>query len=439
MVKLSARRSEEEPIVRAAVILAAFSLACRAGAAALRPRGARPAAAAGWLLAGLGAWAAAAAAGAWAPVWVPVAAAALAALIFARNVARAAVRFDAACVVIAGAGAPLVPLAAAAGIYAVAGALIDRVPFLSRARLRVIVPLFFAVLAAGSAALDGPRRIAADVAANPSRLRRFGIAVLTDDTRIVFPSGAVAWLDRAPHPIGGALFFHGNHPEGSQQPAARVVRRALVAAGYTVLSLDREGFGDSPPVPGGAPLSAWNPAPADEAAYDRLRQEVGDRPIIAVGHSMGCTEVVRMMLGNRPLAGAVVMGAGFADASTPDRLAYWLARFNHTQRLNPPMTMKEWRTMEDTWYEARQMAPRIPAGRAPLLFIQFTNENADLKATRDRYWALLPEPKKRVVVHSTHYLDASRINSFLVGDPVPCAEIRRALGDLHGNWVRLAK
>lgn len=88
--------------------------------------------------------------------------------------------------------------------------------------------------------------------------------------------------------------------------------RAGAAAGFTVIALDRPGYGSSAPYP----EAMARPEQRVELAYGAVNRILGDRPrgagIFLLGHSGGCELVLRMATGDRrpDLLGIELAGTG---------------------------------------------------------------------------------------------------------------------------------
>jgi pimeloyl-ACP methyl ester carboxylesterase len=252
------------------------------------------------------------------------------------------------------------------------------------------------------------------------------------------PTGGVAWLDTPPgRPVAGAVFFHGYHAMGATQPAALAVRRALLADGFLVLTLDAPGFGETPPPAREAPATAWNPLPSELAAYDLLRGRLGSDRIAFVGHSMGTGEVARVLASDRPVRAAAMLGAGFT-AGKPVDGPYWYERFNKVVRFEPPIDRARFAEIARLYHDKERAVRGMPQRHAPLLFIEFKWENPDLMQTRDAFYALIPGDKSTALLESSHYFWSERVGPFLVGNIRPTRRLARLLRerlDMNGPAI----
>ena len=258
------------------------ALCLRAAGAALRGGSNRtPRYAVGWIFCTVAAWMAAGAAGAWFPVWPALMLGFIGALVDLR-LNRRGVWTGADIIVVALAGLFSIPplglgllmgtvVVVAVGGYAV-DSLMDR--FEKPVRVAMVLLLLLAAsvtLKAGSHAVGHVRSFAKGlIYTGLMPVLHIGLAPSRMGDRIVLETGAVAWLEypAGKGPFPGALFFHGAHHEGSRQPAATIIRRALLEAipsppfGYRELSFNANGGGAIPAsrrtARGGAPTCTWS-------------------------------------------------------------------------------------------------------------------------------------------------------------------------------------
>lgn len=151
--------------------------------------------------------------------------------------------------------------------------------------------------------------------------------------RVVLADGIPmsALVGEAPEPRAVVVALHGGattsayfdcpgHPELS-------LLRAGVAAGFTVVALDRPGYGASAPYP----EAMARPEQRLSLAFGALERIVGSQDLFLVGHSMGCELAVRMATADpgKRVVGISLAGTGrryrraafdiLKDASTEHR------------------------------------------------------------------------------------------------------------------------
>lgn len=234
-------------------------------------------------------------------------------------------------------------------------------------------------------------------------------ASVPGEERIVLDTGAVAWFNR-PHavsPSPGVLFFHGAHRAGSSQAAAVIVRRALLDAGFAVLAVDHPGFGESP-APSGFALSDWDPQPTARAAFAVLtaRDDVGS--IYAIGHSMGTSEVLRLLGEHVQLAAVLILGGGIADRLDPhDDDSYWIRRFRTDRSLsNEAIDPEAIRAISKAHYDNAALADAVPRQGPPIHIGHFGVEWPNVEIAREQLNARLPENVTRHELRNVgHYFD----------------------------------
>lgn len=377
----------------------------------------------GWIGCGIAAWLAVSAAGGWTPLWTGLAAGTVGALAL-RQFPNAAVflLFDAAAVALAArfASPPFPPLSAAglaagmAIVAAVLETLVHRAPpaWVQRGRW---TPLVLILLAAPFYWRDAVT-FARYIRTTPGHWAFVAVAPVSYENPVYLPTGAVAWLDQPRHEKSdrAALFFHGAEPGGAHQSTAVAIRRTMVGAGLTVLSVDHPGFGLSPPPPR-ADVTSWDPLPTALSAYEALRKRMPADQIILVGHSMGCLDVLRLLNEGVPASGAILFGAGLPDEIRPE---YRYHRFQRDRRLAAgALSFARYEKIRDRYYDGEKLLKGLNAGHPPVVFVAFDHEHADLASTRDRFFDLLPGPKIRVDFGpSTHYLNTVRLKHLMMGD-----------------------
>lgn len=252
-----------------------------------------------------------------------------------------------------------------------------------------------------------------------NRLVHIGLIPTQNAQRIVLKTGAVAWLDQPPGkgPFPGALFFHGADPKGSRQSSAIVVRRALLDAGFVVLSVDHIGYGESQIPSRESDVSAWDPLPTDIAALTRLRSliNVDRKRIFVLGHSMGTYEVFRMLRAQPDFQGAAVFGAALNDPKERDE--YWYKRFHSDRRMRTRISRELFYEIRGRFYDNLKTVQILDPNHVPVLFIRFGLEWPYLAATRDILYGAIPGRKTLWdLPNSSHYFNSYRITDLIIGD-----------------------
>lgn len=387
-------------------------------------------------------WLAAGSVGILAPAWMPaVAAAIVVGVVAAPCDDRWIYAVDAAIVLAAAltsvpAVPPLIGVLAAGGTAA-AWLLVDRVVELSGAGGRVA-----ALAAAAAIALAGAEVVDR---AGDEYLYSVGETAPTlaflptcRGERVEVGSRSVAWLDRprgpSPHPT--ALLLHGADPRASRQPAACVLRRALLDGGYAVLALDHVGYGASAPPDSGAGLEAWDPARPAREAISWIREAPGLTPEVIVGHSMGTVDALRVAAGGPDGIGAVVLlGAAVGDGGQDED--YWYRRFHRDRGLEYRLPEDRWREIERRYYSADRALDELGPGHPPVVFVAVEREWEHLVEGRDEFFERIPgEKTRRRLEGASHYLNSFFHRDVMVTDAAVLrrtAEVVPPPGGAAGN------
>jgi len=241
----------------------------------------------------------------------------------------------------------------------------------------------------------------------------FGIAIPNAGKKVVLQDSHVAWLlEPESPPIGGVVFYHGANRAGSHQYAAFPIQRGLLAAGYTVLSVDHLGYGETPTPNQEQTLEAWNPITTARAANDFLDKTLASNiPRIVIGHSMGTSEVLRL-LGTEIRPDLAVIAAGSAP-DPPKNNDYWYERFHYDRSMKWQLTKEDWKYIHN-YYDNRKLAANVRPNHTPILFVDFEIEWPNVRIQREPLWDALPMPRMRVELpETTHYLNSFEKNKLI--------------------------
>jgi pimeloyl-ACP methyl ester carboxylesterase len=390
-----------------------------------------------FIVSALGAWLVATGLEQWTPWW-PLLPAAVAGVLLARFLGNVTSRF----LVDAGVMAaycwlalpqPTEKLAAALVVgYALAGGVADYAARRLWESLRTL-PVAIAFVTVGALGMSLIWIIYKDTGPRLENLFHMGVMRADAGERIDLASGGVAWFRPAP---GGrpALLLHGNHNTGSHQPSAAALRRALLAAGYSVLSVDHIGYGASPRPSHDAPIEDWDPLHNVREALAYLSWKVGDRPVLVVGHSMGTGDALRAVAIGRNLRATILFGSGLRDGE--DRDEYWYQRFHKERRMSgAKLDFAKWRDIRDRYYDTGAAAKLLPPGHAPMIFVRFGHEHRDIAERRDALFDLITPPKLLVNHDGTsHYLNSiSASAGLIVADVHQDTLLAEAIGAWVGN------
>ncbi len=247
--------------------------------------------------------------------------------------------------------------------------------------------------------------------------------------RIQLETGGVAWYDppRGGDLRPGALLFHGADSRGSRQPAACSLRRALVDAGFAVLSVDHPGYGASPAPPVDAGVEAWDPLDHQLAGLDWLeeRSEVGSVELLA-GHSMGALDALRLLGAMPDPAATFLFGMGLGDGEERDD--YWMERFHTDRGLSDRLSEETWRAIQAQHYNFDRVIAELPTDHPRIVFVEFGWEWENLENSRAPAFEAIPGSKERwTLPHSSHYFSAFTWYGLLAADAGVIRSVSRGI------------
>jgi pimeloyl-ACP methyl ester carboxylesterase len=232
------------------------------------------------------------------------------------------------------------------------------------------------------------------------------------------PGGAVGWLTLppGPPPYRPALVFHGADEEGAYQRGALFLRRALVGLGYAVLAVDAPGYGASAAPRALHDLEAWDPEPLSVAAarYLVARPDV-EGSVLAVGHSMGATRALRFLDAWVVASGAVILGATVMPSAADDERLYnrFLDDLDlEASSLTPDLVL----SVRNRYFNNDAAAGALREGHAPVLFVRFAFEYANIIEGRSELYAMIPGRKVQWELATDHQFHSSRVQGVLFGD-----------------------
>ena len=249
--------------------------------------------------------------------------------------------------------------------------------------------------------------------------------VLNADAAGSAQPGSVYWESR--YPESGdhcAVFFHGAAAAGAMQSTARTFVRSARQNGLRFFAIDHPGYGASPPPPPGTSVDAWDPANLTEQVLRQMSRS-GCKTSIALGHSQGVTEALRLFTGNEPfVTGAMVFGAGLfkKDDAEDD---YWYDRFHIDRGIEGKRkeSRESWQLIRDLYYLNQEYCANTKLGRAhlrtattlPLQFVEFEREHPNLVATRGELWQCLAYPgAQQQQLPTDHYMDSVQIGDLVL-------------------------
>jgi pimeloyl-ACP methyl ester carboxylesterase len=260
---------------------------------------------------------------------------------------------------------------------------------------------------------------------------RLALVIPSAGERLPLQNGTGAWLLETPldEPRGTAIVLHGNHRLGSQQPSGLVLQGALVSAGFDVLSVDHPGFGASVAPPASADWRAWDPTLGAVDALRYLRDRDDDASTletIVVGHSMG-VDVALKLAADGASVGALYLWGGALDRPYGPN---WVSGFHRERNIPcclPPSSLD--RIRSEFYGGGDRFAAALPEPHAPVHFVRFGIEHADVARDREPLYAAISEPKRVCDFSSvSHYFNTLAIRGFVLIDTLT---VRRTAEIFH--------
>ena len=242
---------------------------------------------------------------------------------------------------------------------------------------------------------------------------RMALAVPAPGGRLPLEHPTAAWLREVAvgEARGTAILLHGNHWRGSRQPTAMALQGALLRAGYSVLSVDHPGSGESPVPSPEMDWRAWDPTLGALEALTYLTRTKHTDPsrTIVVGHSMGA-DVALKFVASAPVHAVFLWGASLDRPYGPN----WQKNFYKERNIPcclPPATMNKIR--EEFYGGADRFAAVLPADHASVHYVRFGIEHADVTRDREPLYAAITEPKKLCDFASvSHYFNTLALRGF---------------------------
>jgi len=305
----------------------------------------------------------------------------------------------------------------AALAFAIAGFMLDRLATLLTPRLQPwvlampAVLLLFLGLQVRQPGDFGSRLLEED----PLFPLRAALVVPTSGERLPLREGTAAWFIETPlEQRGTAVVLHGNHRNGSRQPSGIVLQGALLRAGYDVLAVDHPGFGASAAPAPTAGWRAWDPAFGALQALRYLQSQQGAdlRETIIVGHSMGVDVALKLAADGAHASDVYLWGGSLDRPYGPN----WLSGF-HRERNLPcclPTAVTD-RLRAEFYGGGDHFAAALPPNHAPVHFVRFGLEHADVTHARELLYASIPEPKQLCDFDDvSHYFNTLSLRGFVL-------------------------
>ena len=328
------------------------------------------------------------------------------------------------------------PIVTAALLFALAGWTLDRL-FMTVPRRWCIglVTVSLLLLVAGTPPLVAYMYRAVGFRVTP--LFRLGATAVRLGQQVELDHGGAAYVtgDLEGSIKPAVLMFHGADDLASHQSASCMLRNALLNAGFVVLSVDHLGYGRSEMPALDGPVAAWDPLPICQNAFQRLRSEPAVGSVVLMGHSMGCTDVMRVLEAGGQVDQVVLCGGGAGKGARS--LKYWYDRFHKDRRLNDRIEWEKFKQISDLYYDRHRRYKALRAEGPKIWYVRYDLEVKQIAASGDRLYDMIDGEKEKVeIVGSTHNMNSRCIGGMLIADVMVLRQLSR---DLARPLMRLAR
>lgn len=226
-------------------------------------------------------------------------------------------------------------------------------------------------------------------------------------------------------PRPAIVFIHGSVPQARNLGLYRLLRRRLAEAGFSVLSPDLAGFGDSPDPPDSDRPEALDGIEDVRAAVRVLsvRPEIDKNRIALVGHSMGGSIALREGLSDSLVSRVVAIGPSRRSLDKIDseaERASFLLRFRRDRKRSAAISWDVVSKVIETHRVERAVEPLRSASHKPVLFLDGGLESEEDRASLASLVAGLAPPVRLFTVpNADHYLNTLGLGSnerFVISD-----------------------
>lgn len=220
----------------------------------------------------------------------------------------------------------------------------------------------------------------------------------------------------------GVIIMHGNTALGRRLSTYQLLATMLADKGYTVLTYDRLGFGESDNPHRHGPvkaIQAFDRLPMAVAAVrylmDHCHVEKGN--ISVIGHSAGALTALKVAQKMDEIKNVILIGpprrVNQRAQSKPDN-TYFASRFHKTYEYVYGQAVPDWHgpaTMSKAgpWSMEEYVEPYLTEGHRPLMLIDGELESEADKRYLENYFDKLAPPKKFVRLRgATHYCNTAQ-------------------------------
>ena len=240
-------------------------------------------------------------------------------------------------------------------------------------------------------------------------------------------------------PSPGVILVHGSTPEGRKLGLYRVLGHELASRGYTVLSLDQRGYGESADPPDLNKVEAYDTTGDIIAGVDYLRAVPGVDPdrLYIIGHSGGAEPAIAAGIEDPRLLKIVAIGPprrvderlGFE--SSPE-FAYFQRRTMRYMRLHEPIPTQVFQTLIQAENIEKYRGYFSTPGHKPLLLVDGSLESEQDREYLQAYYKSISEPKAYVTLAGAdHYANTANFGSIIISDQRAVEE----LVDTLDSWL----
>lgn len=222
----------------------------------------------------------------------------------------------------------------------------------------------------------------------------------------------------------GILLLHGNTPQGRKLALYQVLATKLAEAGYTVLTIDFAGYGESDDPYQSGSLSALDGGKEVRAALSYLASlgTVDPDSIYVIGHSAGATYALNAGIAEPVVRKIVAIGPSRRDTErllNPADQEYFWERAQRTHQTVYGHPLPQWFTREK-WLRqrlrndmTRHLAYFSGPDHKPLLLLDADQETLPDRAFLREYHRKISEPKEYVTIAEADHYSNTRNLGFL--------------------------
>lgn len=258
--------------------------------------------------------------------------------------------------------------------------------------------------------------------------------------RVVFQEGGLDVVGSLYRPEGGGaspgvILLHGSTPEGRKLGLYRVLGHELASRGYTVLSLDQRGYGESADPPDLNDIAAYDTTGDIRAGVDYLSAVPGMdvSRLYIIGHSGGADPAIAVGIEDPRLLKIVAIGPPrrvderFGSIGGPE-FAYFQRRSMRYMRLREPIPAVVFQELSQSNNIEKYKDYFSSPEHKPLLLVDGSLESEADRLYLQEYYDSISEPKAYVTLaDADHYANTANFGPVVILDERAAAELADAL------------